>query len=81
MSEHPAPQPPGRRTVRRVIGIVLTVFGGLAVLGQLSSAVSGTSSVPEGTAEALGYAFGSLLSGPVPLVVGIWLIVTSKRKG
>lgn len=80
MNEHPAPQPPGRRNVRLVIGIVLTAFGGLAVLGQLSSRLSGTASMPEDTAEAAGYAIGSLLIVLIPLAVGIWLIVTSKRK-
>ena len=37
--------------------------------------------MPEDTAEAAGYAIGSLLIVLIPLAVGIWLIVTSKRKG
>lgn len=71
---------PKRSKPKLIVGIVLTVIGGLALLARLSTAARGTSDGPSNPGEALGYLIGTVLVILIPLVVGIVLIVKSKRK-
>ncbi len=73
-------QPPRRSVPKLVFGIILTVIGGLALLGRLGAAASGAGSIPSDPAEAAGYLTGALLFTVVPLGIGVLLLVTSSRK-
>jgi hypothetical protein len=73
------PPAPSGRGAGFVVGIVLTVLGGLILLVALSQmgrgiAVSGSS------AEALGRVIGGLLIPAALLIPGIILLVRSKRR-
>ena len=76
----PIPQKPKRSVVKLVFGIILTVIGGLGLLGQLASLSSGMGPSPTSVGEASGFLIGLLLFIVVPLVAGIWLIVRSRPK-
>lgn len=73
--------PARRSTGKLVIGIVLVVFGVLAVLGRMASAATGGRS--GGPPGDIGYAIGTIMGFGIviliPLALGIYLIATSKR--
>ncbi len=74
---------PMRRTGMLVIGIILTVFGGLALLGQLTPVATSTateSSGSTGPVYTIAYLASFLVFAVVPLVAGIIMIVRSKRR-
>lgn len=68
-----------RSKPKLIIGIVLTVFGGLMLLGQMAAMGNGTASAGGGSAYMLGRLFGFALMVLVPLAIGILLIATSKK--
>jgi hypothetical protein len=72
---------PARSVPKLVVGIILTVLGAFGTLGLLSALASGGLAIPDtgSSAFATGYVIGELL-WVVALIVGIALIVTSKRK-
>ena len=62
-------------------GIILTVFGGLVLLSQLSLAANGdTTASSSGPAYMAGRVVGLLVVAVAPLVGGIIMIVRSKRR-
>lgn len=78
---NPGAQPTRRSVPMLVFGIILTVWGGLALIGRLASAAIGSAmGAPTNPAEAAGALIGAVIFIGVPLVAGIMLIVKSKRK-
>lgn len=78
---HGAYQPTQWRTGLLVGGIVLTVIGGLAILGQLGLAANGgaTTASGSGPGYAVGRLVGFLVFSVGPLVGGITMIRRSRR--
>ena len=75
----PVPPPAGtRHTGKFVAGIILTVLGGLGLLGSLANLGMGLA-VSSNAAEAAGRLVGGFLIPIVLLVVGIVLLRASKR--
>jgi hypothetical protein len=75
----PAASPSTRSTPKFVVGIVMTVLGGLWLLGGLARFTAGLAASSNG-AEAAGRVVGGLLIPVIILVVGIVLLATSRRK-
>ncbi len=74
-------QPVRRRKGMLIGGIILTVFGGLVLLSQLSLAANGdTTASSSGPAYMAGRVVGLLVVAVAPLVGGIIMIVRSKRR-
>lgn len=71
---------PRRSTARFTTGLILTILGGLMLLGRLASAAAGRSIAPDNAAEAAGALTATILLTVVPLVIGIVLLATSKRR-
>ncbi|WP_131104621.1 hypothetical protein [Ornithinimicrobium sufpigmenti] len=69
----PAQNPPKRSGVRTVLGWLLIVIAGLALLGNLAR-LSSLNDGASGTAEMLGAIVGVVLAIAVPLVIGILLL-------
>ncbi|WP_203567638.1 hypothetical protein [Aestuariimicrobium ganziense] len=63
-------QAPGKG--RKIFGIILLVWAGLAILGQLTTLTQGRG--PGGGAEWVGWLIGVILFIVVPLVVGLKLV-------
>lgn len=74
------PAMPKRRNGRFATGLALLILGILFLLGRFSSTVRGTSYVPQSPAAAAGALTADVLMIVAPLIVGIVLLATSKRR-
>ncbi len=79
----PSPvQPAGQRTWMLVVGILLAAFGGMALLSQGPVAAREAVSSADSSSPAfmVGLLIGIIIVGWAPLIVGIVMIVRSKRR-